>query len=289
MAAETTPATFERRASGLVREAGRSTSDDNINFRVARLDGGACLPLLDGPLSGREPLPDSDPDVPFGDPDEPRVRVLRGLDAALRRRLRVREPRAAPRARDDVELEQHGLVVHLRRRPLGVLRAVRARAALRHGWADGRCAVDDGPGVVRHVVGDLPRRDGTDRVPRRGVLPEPPGVLPVPERRVRDLARRNRPRDARVALQVPRRHHGVARRGARRGRAPWSRPVGEGCRLRRRRSVQPEVDAPGGHADLHQPRFQPVLGLHRLGGEAREELQRGRCRSWLPSARSTSS
>src|SRR6185437_5373676 len=77
--------------------------------------------------------------------------AVRG-DAPLRRRLRLREPRARAGVGDDVQLEPDGLVDPLRRGPLGVLRLLRAHPAAA-------------------LVGRADQQPGADHVGRPAVTP----------------------------------------------------------------------------------------------------------------------
>ena len=195
-----------------------------------------------------------------------RLRHVRGGDAPVGRRLRVRLADAAPGVRDDVVVQQHRLVVHLRRRSVGVLRPVRAGAVPAHRRRDVRL---EHPHRLGEHAGRRPRhvhRRGTPHPgARAGLLLQPDALLPHPERALPvrdgqhpDLDRRLRGEQSRRRGE---RHQLDLRRRQREERVQGGDGPG---------AVRPPQHDPPDDVALPRAGVQPIVGLHRRRGAARK-------------------
>ena len=233
-------------------------------LHLDRPDGRLPLQHHDPVLPGRERVPGRADRVCARDPALARVRDVRGRHAAVGRRLRLRVADAAPRARHDVVVQQHRVVVHLRRRPVGVLRPLRPRAVPAHRWRHVGLEHDDPLGQHagredRHAD----RRHDPDRRPVRGLLAQPAPVFPAAKRALPRRHGEHRALDRRVRGEGPRRRRGRdqldLRLGQRVGRAQGGLAAGIA------RSAQHD---PADDLALPRARLQPVVGLHRRRGAA---------------------
>ena len=220
-------------------------------------------------------LPGRQPAVGDGDlrhlphPSGARVRLLGLGDAAVGRRLRVREPRARTGARHDEQLEHDHVVVLLRRRAERIPRPVRPRPALpHHGHLHRQRDAHLDRQLVHDEARDLRPRHLPHRPADRHLLDRHQDLLQAAEHPDPPRGRQHRGDGGRVHRQGAGGHDPrVQRAHARRVRQ--GRPVGlrggvrQGERLHRPCADLAVLDAHGDDLDLPEPEFHELVRLHR--------------------------